>query len=848
MSGRLRSVQGHEVARLSSGWQLAECAQGSIDGPVALSEASLRWVDTEVPSTVASSLRHAGSWSLDGDARRFDAPDWWYRGRFIAEPAQRGEQLWLCFDGLATVADAWLNGELIVSSGGMFVAHERRIDALLQTANELVIRFRSLDALVAVRRPRPRWRAPMVENQQIRWFRTTLLGRTPGWSPPAAAVGPWRGIRLERRRGVVIDDVRLRVREDGVLDVHCAISSVDGAAFSGADVVLERDGQVISGALAPSGDGGAVRGRVAVPDVKHWWPHTHGDPALYAARLRVRHGGGVIDADLGAVGFRSITLDDRDGDFSLRVNGARVFCRGACWTPLDPVGFAADPTVERRAFSQVVDSGMNMIRVGGTMVYESDGFLDQCDAQGVLLWQDFMFANLDYPEGDTAFVDMVNAEATQQLARLQGRPSLAVLCGNSEGEQQAAMWGAARDRWTPALFHERLAAHAAGICPDVPYWPSSAHGGAFPHQGSAGSASYYGVGAYLRPIEDARRSEVRFASECLAFANVPDERTLALLPGGPGVKVHQDAWKARSPRDLGAGWDFDDVRDHYMALLFKVDPLALRYADHERYLALSRVTTGEVMDAVFSEWRRKRSVTRGGLVWFLRDLWPGASWGVVDSTGTPKAAWHYLRRALAPVAVSFSDEGCNGLSVHIVNDGPDTLGAALELELFRAGEVRVGAGTQGVEVAAHSAVEIQAADLFDGFLDLSYAYRFGPPAHDVVAATLRASGGQVLARAFHFVQGLPNSKELDVGLTANVTQRVGGGHEMAVSTRRFAQSVCIDVDGFEVADNYFHLAPGDLRRVALRRFEGADASDRPAAVRGTVRALNAETSVAVILP
>ena len=847
MSGRLRAVQGHQVDWLSTGWEVAASTAGGIDGPAALCRTALDWVPTVVPSTAASSLRSAGSWSFDADGRRFDAGDWWYRARFDAELAQAGEQLWLCFDGLATVADVWLNGEPLLSSEGMFVAHERRVDGVLRADNELVIRFRSLDALLAMRRPRARWRAPMVENQQIRWFRTTLLGRTPGWSPPAAAVGPWRGIRLERRRGVMIENVRLRAHEDGSLDVACEISSTDGATFSGAEIVLARGGRTVTGALAAHGTGGAVGGRLLVPHVERWWPHTHGDPALYAARLRVRHGRGVVEADLGAVGFRSVALATGEGDFSVHVNGTPVFCRGACWTPLDPVAFAVEQGVEDRAFSQVVDAGMNMLRVGGTMVYESDRFLDQCDARGILLWQDFMFANLDYPGEDAAFLDAVDGEARQQLARLQGRPSLAVLCGNSEVEQQAAMWGAPRERWEPALFHERLAGMAREACPDVPYWPSSAHGGAFPHQGSSGSASYYGVGAYMRPLEDARRSEVRFASECLAFANVPDERTLALVPGGYGVRVHHPAWKARSPRDLGAGWDFDDVRDHYMALLFRLDPLALRYADHERYLALARVVTGEVMDAVFSEWRRKRSVTRGGLVWFFRDLWPGAGWGVVDATGTPKAAWHYLRRALAPIAMSFSDEGCNGLAVHVVNDRAAIVRAQLEVTLYRTGEVQVGTGAQNVEVAAHSASEINAATLFDGFLDLSYAYRFGQPMFDVAAATLRDMGGAELARAFHFVPGLPSTRELDVGLAAEATLRPDGAYDLVVRTRRFAQSVCVDMAGFESGENYFHLAPGEERHLQLTRTEGHGTLTPTAAPRGTVRALNSETPAQIVL-
>src|SRR5262249_18895665 len=145
-----------------------------------------------------------------------------------------------------------------------------------------------------------------------------------------------------------------------------------------------------------------------------------------------------IDADLGCIGFRTVVLDGRAEDFSLHVNGVPVFCRGACWTPLDSVSLTASPDGLRETLAQVRSAGMNMLRVGGTMVYEDTEFLDLCDANGILLWQDFMFANMDYPEEDPAFLASVEAEARQQLALLNARPCLAVLCGNSEGEQQAA--------------------------------------------------------------------------------------------------------------------------------------------------------------------------------------------------------------------------------------------------------------------------------------------------------------------------------------------------------------------------------------------------------------------------
>src|SRR6185295_7022088 len=107
----------------------------------------------------------------------------------------------LGFDGLATHADAWLNGQPLLHSSNMFHEHEIDIGSRISSHNDLLLRFSSLDAELARKRPRPRWRAPMVEHQQLRWVRTTLLGRTPGWSPPAAMVGPWKDVWLERRRG-----------------------------------------------------------------------------------------------------------------------------------------------------------------------------------------------------------------------------------------------------------------------------------------------------------------------------------------------------------------------------------------------------------------------------------------------------------------------------------------------------------------------------------------------------------------------------------------------------------------------------------------------------------------------
>ncbi len=830
MNGRLTGCDAYRQIPLSEGWELAPAPT---QHP--------RWFPACVPGTVASSLRDAGEWSFDSPARRFDAEEWNYRTRFVAEPRQSDERIFLGFEGLATLAQVRLNDAVLFDSSNMFRAHRVDVSEMLGAENELTIRFSPIDAALKIRRPRPRWRTPMVEHQQLRWIRASLLGRTPGWSPPAAPVGPWRPIWLERQRWLQIDDPRWQatlIGTDGRLSFSATLSALSGTTIRAARLIARRSGTQMESELilAPTG---VVHAELWLPNVDLWWPHTHGEACLYQATLliEVDHAGTrrQINAPLGEVGFRSLRLEREAGRFSLHVNEQEIFCRGAAWMPLDCVSLQATPSAYAEAIERVRDAGMNMLRVAGPTVYESDAFFDCCDSAGVMIWQDFMFANMDYPAEDPEFAASVRIEASQQLSRLQGHPSLVVLCGNSEGAQQAAMSGAPRECWAPRLFEVELAALVDELAPGVPYCPSSTHGGAFPFQPNEGVSSYYGVGAYLKPLNDARRSGVRFASECLAFANVPQDETLASIALGHGLRCHHARWKERSPRDLGAGWDFDDVRDFYLESLFRVDAMRMRYADHDRYLQFSRVASGEVMAAAFAEWRRAGSSCGGALVWFLNDLWPGAGWGVIDSTGLPKAAYYYVKRVLQPLALTVSDEDCNGLTIHLVNESRGARRVLLELRLFK-GSAPIGVpALKQVDLPPASTREIAATDLLEGFMDLSYSFRFGPPAYDLLHAALYAPDERrLLAEAFHFPQGLPNATDADPGLSASAAQ-VGAAWRLDIQSKHFAQSVHVDAPGFVADDQYFHMIPNSTRALTLVPRKGSESD----AFNGTVQALNA---------
>ncbi|MDQ6608104.1 MAG: glycoside hydrolase family 2 protein, partial [Actinomycetota bacterium] len=560
----------------------------------------------------------------------------------------------------------------------------------------------------------------------------------------------------------------------------------------------------------------------------------------YTVRIGTEH----ADIYRGRVGFRRLEAAAdlaRDG-LDLRINGQRVFARGAVWTPLDLRFPHAGEDALRPVLERVVAAGMNMLRVPGIATYESDAFYDLCDTLGILVWQDFMFANLDYPESDPEFMAEVQREARQVLARLAGRPCLAVLCGGSEVAQQVAMLGL-----DPALANGPL---YAGLLPalvreadvQAPYIPSAPFGGELPFRTDRGVANYYGVGAYRRGLEDCRRSEVKFAAECLAFSNVPDHAALAAIDAPGGLVAHHPAWKAGVPRDAGAGWDFEDVRDHYFGLLFGLEPGVLRGSDHDRYLELSREVTGEVMAEVFGEWRREASPCAGGLVLWLTDLRPGAGWGVLDHRGEPKAAYHHLRRALAPVAVWGTDEGLGGLVAHIANDRAAPWRGTLRVALYRDFEVPVAEAAIEVDLPAHGAGAHNVEALLGRFVDIGWAYRFGPPAQDLVVLSLAASGEQgeqLVSQSFRFPVGRPTRREsaAQLGLSASLQPLDEDRAELTVATRRLAYGVRVDLPGFVAQDDAFSVEPGHERRVTLRRRIAPGETPPPATV-ASLTALN----------
>jgi beta-mannosidase len=247
------------------------------------------------------------------------------------------------------------------------------------------------------------------------------------------------------------------------------------------------------------------------------------------------------------------------------------------------------------------------------------------------------------------------------------------------------------------------------------------------------------------------------------------------------------------------------------------------------------------MARTFAEWRRDASGCRGALVWLLRDLWPGAGFGLVEQSGAPKSCYFALRRVLAPVALLAIDEGLNGLTFVAKNERTSPLSADVEISAYHRSSL-VKRVSQAVLVPARGELAIDTEEVAGTFFDPTRAYRFGPPNADLVVAKLVVPGARApIAEAAYFPLGLPSEIDPELVLEARGARLPDGTIDVHLRATRTATFVGVDVLGYEAHDDGFHMEPGSERVVRLSPVGAAP----PSFLSGTVHALNAPSEARV---
>ena len=58
--------------------------------------------------------------------------------------------------------------------------------------------------------------------------------------------------------------------------------------------------------------------------------------------------------------------------------------------------------------------------------------------------------------------------------------------------------------------------------------------------------------------------------------------------------------------------------------------------------------------------------------WMYSDIWPSATWSIVDYYCEPKQVYYQIKKSFAPVLLTFVEDE-NGTHVALINDGNESV-------------------------------------------------------------------------------------------------------------------------------------------------------------------------------
>ena len=619
--------------------------------------------------------------------------DWTYRLEFDWSPDGHDRHD-LVFDGVDTVAQIVLNGAVLIEVANQHRSYRLPVDrGLVDGRNELEVRFRApvpyanAQSLALGARPRP---YPLPYEA----IRKSACNFGWDWGIATYTSGLWRGVRLESWSVARLAEVRVTATPHGDAGTVALDARVERARDAGdADLLvrLSVNGPGLDGDALPMVtvrvDGDRAHAGLALPDVQRWWPAGHGAQPLYIVDIVLDGGadGAVADATHRRVGFRSVgwdTAPDEAGTpFTLVVNDRPIFVKGVNWIPDDALPARIDRARYETRLRQAVAANLNLVRVWGGGIYESEDFYDVCDELGLLTWQDFLFACAAYPEEEPLRSE-IEAEARENVVRLAPHPSLVLLTGNNENLWGYEDWGWQQSldgrTWGAHYYYELFPRVVGELAPHVPYAPGSpfSPGGAWdaataaqtgPHPNDEAHGTMHLWEQWNRcDWATYREHRPRFVAE-FGWQGPPTWSTLTgwldddpLTPESPGMIAHQKAMEGNVKLTNG-------LLPH-----FRVP------GDMETWHWAMQLNQALAVRAALDHFRSWAPHTMGAIVWQLNDCWPVTSWAAIDGDGRAKPLFHALRSAFAPRVATIQPRD-GGLAVVLGNDTDSDWAGTLRL-------------------------------------------------------------------------------------------------------------------------------------------------------------------------
>ena len=612
----------------------------------------------------------------------------------IAGEHLREDEVDLVFYGVDTIADIYLNGDLLSSIDDMHRTYRFSIKGLVRPgANELKVVLHSplkyIEEYIAPEGKEITFtnRGTMPGSQYIRKAHSMF-----GWdfSMQLPDMGIFRDVELHSYSKSRIVDVIVEQVHDGdnvTLYLDPILKIVDNIPIDieisfgdQSPIRMPKAGKTMT-------EMGENTVEIPVSNPELWWPNGLGEQKLYDLTVKVSKAGKLFDKKQMRIGLRTMEFAK---DFAFIVNGVKVFAMGANYVPEDALYPRINREKQQRILEAAKDANFNCIRVWGGGYYPSDDFYDMCDEYGLIVWQDLMFACNAYELNDR-FERNIVTETKDNVRRIRHHACLGLWCGNNEIETAWQNWEGFKEQ-SKALkadyvkIFEYLLPRAVKSMDDKTfYWPSSpSSGGSFddPEDESRGDSHYWEVWHGGKPFDEYRKHHFRFVSE-FGFQSYPGYKTVKSYTEPEDCNVFSYIFEKHQKDDKASGRIMSYMADNF-----------LYPRDFKGILYVSQILQGMAIKCGAEHFRRDREYCNGALYWQLNDSWPGASWSSVDYYGRYKALHYMAKRFFEPVSQSlimdepkerkYSTYNHEEISVaaYVINDGVESIGVKCRMTLY----------------------------------------------------------------------------------------------------------------------------------------------------------------------
>jgi len=657
-----------KVRKLNQNWEFA-------------SQDEMQWRSAEVPGVVHTDLIRHGvipdPWYRmnEKDVQWVEEKDWVYKTTFdISKDELNKKHIVLTFEGLDTYAEITLNGKFLANTNNMFVRYELEVRKCLKVGgNELRIHFKSpTKKLRDFVESRP-YVLP-APNEPVDIKVSPYIRKAPyhfgwDWGPRMVTSGIWRPVYLTFHDQAIIRDVQIHQKQLdstlAVIDVEIDIFIPEKGAF---DLFVGAIKIPLSNLVGEQ----KIKQEIRIENPTLWWPYEWGEPYLYNVDVKIIEKEVVIDRSNKRFGLRTIELiqeeDDLGETFYFKVNGQKFFMRGANYIPQS--NFLPSVTDEqyRKLIEDTKAVNINMIRVWGGGIYENDIFYDLCDEQGILVWQDFMFACSMYP-GDEAFLENVREEVQQNILRLRNHPSIAHWNGNNEVKVAWTNWGWQKEfKYSEKdstkifedylkIFEELIPNELKKLDPERSYSPTSPM---FSYtklkEFKRGTVHYWGVWHAGQEFDKYAKYVGRFMAEW-GFQSFPNMETIKNFSIEEDWNIESEVMKWHQKSYIGNSM---------------IEKQGTKYFPKpntfEEFVEFSQRTQALAMRAAIDA-HRLAPYNGGTIYWQLNDCWPAPSWSTRDVYGNWKEAHKQLIWLYAPLAILPKiDDSDNQLELVALND------------------------------------------------------------------------------------------------------------------------------------------------------------------------------------